>query len=247
MKRYLKNILLMCLLIACLLSFCSCNMLDEMKRQRFNSINGDNLLLEYQGKEYMALTFKHDRYLSMNKIEYGFVVDPEIPLLLIGFFGRTAEYDIEKDLICLDYVYYASEENYDKYNKILQEGKLDHYRLSIWTHDDDYNIMQEYHILDKRTVDLIDGTKDNVMGQELKYYDYSNWEKIMLDSCDSNNLIYKSNTVTLYHDISNNKYGIILSDDGDVQIIKKFPESGFADIRKLFEIYNGTNNEETVY
>ncbi len=247
MKRYVKLTALFCVLIIVIMTFCSCNVLDELKMQRINSISGDNLLLEYQGKKYKALTFKHDRYINIDVTEYCFVVDPEVPLLFINSFGKEAEYDGEKDLIYCDYVYYATEENYDKYNKILRDGKMDSYRLSYLTYDDDYNLMKKYYVLDKKTVDLIEGTKVNVMGQELKYYDYSNWEVIELDSCDSNNLIYKSNAVTLYHDVSNNKYGIILSDDGDVQIIKEFPENGFAAIRELFAMSKGTNNKNVVY
>ena len=246
-KKTLKLFAVLCIAALTMILLCSCDLIDELKLQRIDSPNGDNLTLIYQGKEYKALTFKSDRYITMNRTERCYIVEPDVPLLLIDAFGRSANYDGELDLIESNYVYYAPDDKYDEYDKIMQRGKLDFYRLSYYDFDEDHNWCENYYVLDQKAVDLINGTKDNVVGKDRNSYGSARIEEIYLDSCDSKNVIYKSNTVTLYHDTVNNKYGLLLSDDQGVEIMKEFPESGFEIARSLFEKNNGRDYYGDVY
>ena len=141
--------------------------------------------MEYQGKKYKALTFKHDRYINIDVTEYCFVVETEVPLLLINNFGKKAEYDGKKDLICCNYVYYATEENYDEYNKILREGKLDYYRSYKYVVDEEkQQVFTEYYVLDEKTTEVIKNTLNNVVSKEVKDFGYAGVEFLRLDASD---------------------------------------------------------------
>ncbi len=235
MKKYFKIITLFCLMAMSVIVLSSCNMLDDLREQRIVALDEDYEVLEYKGNKYMVLENFYDRQINFLSSKTCYVVEEDVPLLFLDSFGMWSRYSEDNDLIEAYGKYYCTFDKHEKYTDILKNGKLDHYRVSCWVYDEETDMMDtEYIVLDERTTDLIKGTIDNTIGQEVNYFNY-NYEFLWIDACDSENLLIEKNAVQLYYDSNNNKYGIVLSESSDgITVIKEFPENGYNLIADLF-------------
>ncbi len=233
MKKIIKILFLVCILSLILTVLCSCSLIDELKEQRIDYIDVENQVLEYNGKQYKVLN-TYDRAISFDESKRCYVAEKEIPLLLIQDFGRSAYYAEDKDLIQMGDTYYCTLDKYEHYADILKNGKLDCYRSYKYVVDEEkQQVFTESFVLDEKTTEVIKNAVVNVVGQQVTYFDYSNWEFLNLDSCDSENFLVAYDTVQLYKDNLNNKYGVRVT-LGEAHIIKEINENTANLIAELF-------------
>ncbi|MBQ4116175.1 MAG: hypothetical protein IJD37_02230 [Clostridia bacterium] len=234
MKKIIKKFLLVCIVALALTALCSCDLIDELKEQRIDYIDVENQVLEFNGKQYKVLSNTYERNIAFDESKHCYVAEKEIPLLLIQDFGRSAYYAADKDLIRMGDTYYCTLDKYEHYADILKNGKLDRYRSYKYVVDEKkQQVFTEYYVLDEKTTGVIKNTLNNVVGKEVKDFDYAGVEFLHLDACDSENFLVEYDGIQLYKDGVNNKYGIrVFVDESDV--IKEFSEGDSEVISKLF-------------
>lgn len=234
MKKIIKKLLLVCIVALALTALCSCSLIDELKEQRIDYIDVENQVLEYNGKQYKVLSNTYERNIAFDESKHCYVAEKEIPLLLIQDFGVSAYYAEDKDLIRMGDTYYCTLDKYEHYADILKNGKLDCYRSYKYVVDEEkQQVFTEHFVLDEKTTEVIKNAVVNVVGQQVTYFDYSYWEILNLDSCDSENFIVEYDTVQLYKDKLNNKYGVRVT-LGEVHVIKEISEEYANLIAELF-------------
>lgn len=233
MKNRVKLICLILIALIISVFFSSCDYIDEMKAKRVDYTEDESVVV-FNKKEYYLLENTLRRSINMSDYDRLYAAKEDLPLLLLEDFGEYAQYSSGIEVIKINGNYYCLKDKYDYYSEILEKGVTDSFRSyrQVWDEDEHYH-KTEYYVIDKKTTDLIKGTLDKAVGFEVE--DINGLEYLHLDSCDEANLVVEEDTVQLYHDTKNGKYGILLTDySNDRLIAKEFPEEGSALIEKLF-------------
>ncbi|MBR6918533.1 MAG: hypothetical protein IKN38_10150 [Clostridia bacterium] len=138
--KIFKRILAVVLAAASLLCFSSCLALDRAKEHqmflgekvRVRSEGNDNYAdrdIIFKDKTYVRVApygFYETRYFRFDftfRDEYR-VTDTDVPVLLAEQYGTVAEYDADLDIIWYADSFYCTEENYEKYSRLLTEPDL---------------------------------------------------------------------------------------------------------------------------
>lgn len=240
MKKIAKLALLLCIVLTSLSFLCSCDLVDELREQRIEFVDGedgyDYSRLEYKGVIYKKLPdFKKDREIVMDDSIRCHIVDKEVPLLLIQDVGYSARYDKSKDVIRYAGSFYCPLDKYDRYAETLATGNVDFYRSIEYVVDEQkQQVYTKYYVLSERAVSIINDTSRNTVGRQVRKYNYEDWVYLTLDACDRDNLIVEEGKIQLYHDTANNKYGIMITPGDHSYIIKEFIGNGVEDIAEIF-------------
>lgn len=158
MKRIIKILTAVALIgILCML-FTGCDMLDEMKAN--HAIMSDDMQkISFRGDTYLKLPDGTPPYVSPN-YEAIFTTKADVPVLLSEDFGYYTDYDPLRCLLKVnsptdynyddpvtidhygymssgqEYLYYCSEETYDKYIDILEQNEAD--RIGFFDYGETY-------------------------------------------------------------------------------------------------------------
>ena len=240
MKKNIRIFAIFTLIVLSLSMLSSCNLIDEMKEQRFEWKNEKHDIVEYKGKEYKKIESKKDVSINESDFLRGYIVEKDIPLLLIDSAGTVCYYDEALGFLMCEYGYYCTEEKYDEYTEKIENAVLDHYKIDYEYFDYEKEEYVEIEaILDKKVTDLINGTLDNVVGKEMKDEEYYSWDYVLgIDKCDKDAFIHEVNILELCYDSTNGSYGIRAYDeDTGSYIFWEFPEEHENVIKELFDEY----------
>lgn len=242
MNRLLKYAFLtvvFLLLVGCL---CSCDHLDDLKERRVNALDEDRTLLEYKGNKYMMLENPGKFKINTDDSISGYVVDRDVPLLLISQVGRRVEYSERKDILVYREQYYCTFDKHESYQRILNEGVTDNYSCVRYFIDyEKMYIDSEVYLFPDELTDVIKDTMKNKVGREISESSYKALDRFYVDSCDRECLIYNARTVNLYLDDTNKTCGLALYGGGDKYIIKEMPEGSYEKYAKLFKQFDYNN------
>lgn len=113
MKESIKRIFSIALVLCICLLLCSCRELDDMKANRAVFTDQTYSEILFNGSTYKLVANWPD-WADITYYNSTMVCENEVPLLLSEFFGKTAVFDPEKKVICLEYdKYYCREDIYD--------------------------------------------------------------------------------------------------------------------------------------
>lgn len=113
MKKSVKRIFSIVLVLCICLLLCSCRELDDMKANRAVFTDQTYSEILFDGSTYKFVANWPDSA-DITYYNSTMVCEKDVPLLLSEFFGKTAVFDPEKKVICLEYdKYYCREDIYD--------------------------------------------------------------------------------------------------------------------------------------
>lgn len=242
MNRLLKYAFLtvvFLLLVGCL---CSCDYLDDLKEKRIDTISDDRSILEYKGNKYMMLDNQSGHKVNTDDAIGGLVVENDVPLLLMPFFGSFGQYIERKNILVYRDRYYCTLDKHEAYQRIFDEGVTDNYSCVRYFIDyEKMHIDSEVYLFPDELTDVIKDTLKNKVGREISASSYKALDKFNIDSCDSECLIYDARTAIIYVDDNKKTCGLALYGGGDKYIIKEMPEGSYEKYAKLFKQFNYYN------
>lgn len=156
MKTFKKLICLLLCFIICF-SLCSCNFLDEMRNEQ--AFWGKEGTIIYDGKTYKKLSFCQYFDPDFDAEMYIKVTEKDVPVMLSGALGDSAEISKDHSIISLNSYIYYDDEHYDKYyaredvynsieNKINSLDYFDGYAFEYTDYEED-NLL-EYEIAETK-------------------------------------------------------------------------------------------------
>lgn len=158
MKKTIKFTALILCVVAVATLFCGCNSLDTRKKNQafWNNKSRTEIILD--GKIYKKLN-ANDYFSPETNSETGmFVTEKDVPVLLAGGFAFGDKYfvDENKELLCVNNVWYAESDVYEKYEKLMKNCTLDCLATMIAVKGEDGN-----YYTDKLTI-LTDEESDTI-------------------------------------------------------------------------------------
>lgn len=211
MINNLKKIFVLSLFVVCLLSLCSCDMLDEIKNKQVIFDEEYPETVEFRGEKYERITLNPFVSLNYGISDVVYAEKESFPLLLLEKYGKYSVYYEKNDLICVnsrgytEFVY-THEDNVDKYNKVLENENLSHYKFEYY----DYDIstgkrVEKSYILKDDITKIINGLQKEGAGENIPTNTVTKYLK--LTRCDENDLIQGINEdVTVIVDEWGNYY-----------------------------------------
>lgn len=211
MKNNLKRIFVLSLFVVCLLSLCSCDMLDEIKNKQVIFDEEYPETVEFRGEKYERITLNPFVSLNYGISDVVYAEKESFPLLLLEKYGKYSVYHEKNDLICVnsrgytEFVY-TNEDNVDKYNKALENEDLSHYKFEYY----DYDIstgkrVEKSYILKADITKIINELQKEGAGENIPTNTVTKYLK--LTRCDENDLIQGiSEDVTVIVDEWGNYY-----------------------------------------
>lgn len=145
-----KRIFAVLLIVVLCLSFCSCNYIDEMRKERFDWGNEEKtILISRDGTEYKKVPNEQDKFIEFLDSDYGYIADSDdIPLLLTDVYGEFVDIDPDHNFIA----FYADDKGLPSYGT----GS----KMQFFCRSDRYDAI----------VDFVDNKDDRKYG----YYYYDN-------------------------------------------------------------------------
>lgn len=124
-----KRIFAVLLIVALCLSLCSCDYLDEMRKERFDWGNEEKtILVSRSGVEYKLIPNEKSLVIEYNGGGYGYIADSEdIPLLLADLFGEHVYTDLDENFISFyadgdsEEMFFCRSDRYDEINKFINK------------------------------------------------------------------------------------------------------------------------------
>lgn len=115
MKKYLKHLSVVLILIVFGTLFSSCDALDEMRKTQAFWNNTEKTEIIYNDKVYKKIDLgKNELLTNYMESEYINITEKDVPVLLSGIIGTTAETHRNGKFIVIDYEeYYCSSDFYD--------------------------------------------------------------------------------------------------------------------------------------
>lgn len=191
--KYFKSILLTCLLALVLMSLCSCNMLDELKNKHVIYDEDNPETVEFRGEKYVRITLNPFVSLNYGVSDVVYAEEKDFPLLLLEKNGKYSVYYEKNDLICVnsrgytEFVY-THEDNVDKYNKVLENENLSHYKFEYYYYDIFLNKrLEKSYILNDEITQIINDHQKEGAGENIPINTVTKYLK--LTRCDENDLI----------------------------------------------------------
>ena len=140
MKKLIKRIIAVGLLSVCLLSLCSCNMLNELKNKHVIYDENSPETLEFRGEKYERIRLKPLVILNCGLSETVYAEKRGFPILLLDEFGAYSVYSEEKDIIQINSYghvggYFAHEDKADEYRKIIEKDDLSYLKFDYYVYD----------------------------------------------------------------------------------------------------------------
>ena len=209
MKK-MKLIALTLLIVLCVSFLCSCDMLDELKAQRIIAQEDGTLLCD--GQVYRILPKLNNSYVDCRFVENGFVVDEDVPLLLIQNFGRRAFIDPELNIIDYADEKYCLEADYDRYSEIIKNENLDRYKVDDWYYNYESDKSERvYHIFDEKEMEQINAILQSAVVKETTDWYDPNIEMLEIYRCDRTGLLRDDSPLTgIYRRFDGSSRGIVV-------------------------------------
>lgn len=239
MKK-IRLIALICVICMAAMMLSSCNLIDELKEQRFVYADEQhNTTIEYKGKKYVYLENPKGLSLDFSYDVYGYIVEKDVPLLLLDMLGRYCRYSEELGIIMLeDNTLYCLESKYDEYCKLLENAVLDHYKIDYQYMNYQTRELEDVRVvLDEDVTDLINGTILNIKGLKPTGESQHAFQFLSIDKCDKTGFVHETDVFELYRDPYNDVCGIRLLDSEYNYVHYEFPEEFESIIEKLFDNY----------
>ena len=140
MKRFIKRVIVTCLLAVVLLSLCSCNMLDELKNKHVIYDENSPETLEFRGEKYERIRLKPLVILNCGLSETVYAEKRGFPILLLDEFGAYSVYCEEKDIFHINSYghvggYFAHEDKAEEYRKMIENNDLSYLKFDYYEYD----------------------------------------------------------------------------------------------------------------
>ncbi len=140
MKRFIKRLVVTCILALCLLSLFSCDMLDELKNKHVIFDDDAPETVEFRGEKYERIRLKPLVTLNYGLSETVYAEEKGFPILLLDDFGAYSTYCEEKDIIYINsYGYvggvFAHEDKADEYRKVIEKNDLSYLKFDYYEYD----------------------------------------------------------------------------------------------------------------
>lgn len=242
MKKHMKKIKLIafiCVLCIAATMLSSCNLIDELKEQRFVYTDEHHTAIEYNGKKYVYIDNPKDFSVDFTYDVYGYIVEKDVPLLLLDMLGSYCRFSEEFGLIRLDAgALYCLESKYDEYNELFENAVLDHYKIDYeYMNHQTREVENVRAILDDDVTELINGTILNVEGVKPTGESQYAFQYLWIDKCDKTGFVHETDVLELYRDVQNDVFGIRIVDSDYNYVYYEIPEEFEGIIEELFEKY----------
>lgn len=242
MKKFVKIFLLLCITILTLSVLCSCNVVDELKEQRINFVDGEDrnynvTILEYKGVQYKKLINKANKQISFDNDIRCYAVEKDIPLLLIQDIGYSARYDKDKDVIRYAGDYFCHPDKYKEYSMVINSGVTENFRSIEYVVDEEKKqVYTQYYVINDDATLAINDAFINKVGRKYDEAETYDWDFVDLDSCDKTNFIIDDKyRVRLYHDTKKDSYGVVITPGDGTFLIKEIDEKWWGEMAEIFE------------
>ena len=158
MKKTVRILAFALASVMILLSLSSCKMLDEAKANQMKFTDDTESTVIFRGEKYLKLA--DTRYSFASDFEYYYMGDNssymltelDVPVLVAGMFGHSAEYNSKFGIIKgegftkelengIEYgstAYYCREDKFDEYSRELEDPEFVNLALLTDVHDADY-------------------------------------------------------------------------------------------------------------
>ena len=251
MKARIKFFAVVMVSVLCVMLLTSCNLIDELREKRVVALDEDIEVIEYKGTKYKRLPYFSTYQIDVDTRENGYIVESDVPLLLIDSFGLLCHFDNELGIIRRGDMFYSKLSEYEKYSNMLNEGKLDSYKFEQYFYNPDNGFSEQVDtILDPEVVEIINETVKYTEGYTREENDYS-WEFIGLKKCSADGILESvEDSFDLFRDPKNNKIcGLVIYDhyQSSGVLIKNFNEEDVEIINKIFDEYNENINKYYTY
>ena len=247
MKR-IKIIAVVCVLLSAMMLLSSCNLIDELKEQRFEWKDSDVFsdTIVYKGEEYKRIENKLGRHIRYEPEVQGYVVEEDVPLLLIDTLGSTCHYDEDIDMIMQD-GYFFPEDKFEYYSNLVENAALNRYMIDYEYYDyEEQESVNVFYLFSEKETELVDGTIDTVIKKEVEdVSDVYGYERINLFNCDETGRVYRSTVFEIYRDRYAGVCGILEFDqDTGAYFIYDVPANHQKTINKIFDKYYKNSSME---
>lgn len=241
MKKYMKKlrlVALICILCIAATMLSSCNLIDGLKEQRFVYTDEMKNTIEYKGKRFVYIDNPKDFSLNFTYDVYGYIVDKDVPLLLLDMLGSYCRYSEELGLIKLDAgSLYCLESKYEEYNELFENAVLDHYKIDYeYMNHETREVENVCVVLEDEVTELINGTVLNVEGVKSMDGQYG-FQYLWIDKCDKTGFVHETDVLELYRDPQNDVCGIRMLDSDYNYVYYEIPEEFEGIIEELFQKY----------
>ena len=242
MKAKIKLFAIVMVSVLCIMLLTSCNLIDELREKRVVRLDENMEVIEYKGTKYKKLPYYSTYQIDVDTHGNGYIVENDVPLLLMDQFGINCFFDNELGMIRRGDMFYSKLSEYEKYSNMLNEGKLDSYKFEQYFYNPDNGFSEQVDtILDPEVVEIINETVKYTEGYTREENDYS-WEFIGLKKCSADGILESvEDSFDLFRDPKNNKIcGLVIYDhyQSSGVLIKNFNEEDVEIINKIFDEHN---------
>ncbi len=186
MKRMTRIIAaLMCIALLGMI-LCSCQQLDDKKRNHAVYTDDSKETIEFRGNNYKRLTLPSESIVPVTPYDYigatAYVTTKDVPVLLSSVFGEEIAYDIKSDEPVVIQCY--KESSIETNNNFLVNSTS----VYGYQYDNEKCYVREDHF-DELNEELKDGNLDHYY-----YYDYGTKDFELKDSDSSDEIAYEMNS-----------------------------------------------------
>ena len=237
MKNF-KKILCVVLTVLICFSLSGCNFIDDMRDAQIHYNDDGNLV--YDEKEYILLPDCSAFSPGVGTVNYLYITETDVPVLLSTFIGNEATITEDKLFISIkheDYTstHFAREDVFDKIvNRINSGNYFDGYCFYYQYYDKNYEWQEKYTIINDKQKEAIEGTISLAYPEDVDVDLMYPYHKMDLYLC-SKDLYFKEFTVSIFKTDSKLYVSYDYGEDGTKVYI--VPDEYIDTINGLIEIY----------